>query len=262
MPKYLHTQAISAAIVDLMNEAKERLYLISPYLKLSDTLKDKFRDKDAEGVVTNVIFGKQSLTPDEMTFLRSLKNVKLFFSRNLHAKCYLNEQRMIIASMNLYEFSQQTNREMGVMVEVANEADKAVYSDAWKDIQSIERNAENFAISSPPASAKDTKDHDVAATESLVAKYVRKYSSKSQLQELDEDDEDDEDDEGHCIRCDDEIDADPSRPYCLACYREWKAEGADERDKEEVCHFCGDEHGATMAKPVCYGCYKANRELF
>ena len=38
--------------------------------------------------------------------------------------------------MNLYEFSQQNNREMGILIERENEADRAVYEDAWKDIES------------------------------------------------------------------------------------------------------------------------------
>ena len=42
-------------------------------------------------------------------------HVHLYFSKNLHAKCYLNEKKMIITSMNLYEFSQVNNREMAFL---------------------------------------------------------------------------------------------------------------------------------------------------
>ncbi len=104
-----------------------------------------------------LIFGKQELNPNEMSFLQSLKYVRLYFSKNLHAKCYLNEHRMIIASMNLYEFSQQNNREMGILVDASAEGDKQVYEDAWKDIQSILHNAEDFAY------AKVIKDERPAA---------------------------------------------------------------------------------------------------
>lgn len=38
MAQHLHTQAISAGIVDLVKEARERLVIDSPYLKLSNTL--------------------------------------------------------------------------------------------------------------------------------------------------------------------------------------------------------------------------------
>lgn len=145
MAKYLRTSGISAGLEDLIRDARERLYIISPYLKLSDKIKELLNDKEREKVEVRIIFGKQELNPAEMSFLEKLKYVRLYFSKNLHAKCYLNESKMIITSMNLYEFSQQNNREMGIIVERSLEGDKQVYEDAWKDIESILNNADDFA---------------------------------------------------------------------------------------------------------------------
>lgn len=156
MAKYLRTPAISSGIDELIREAKDRVYIISPYLKLSDQIKELLQDKEREKVEVRLIFGKQELNPNEMGFLQGLKYVRLYFSKNLHAKCYLNEQRMIIASMNLYEFSQQNNREMGILIDAANEGDKQVYDDAWKDIQSILHNAEDFAYAKVDKNEKPT----------------------------------------------------------------------------------------------------------
>ena len=117
MAKYLRTSGISAGIEDLIREARERLYIISPYLKLSDNIKEHLNDKEREKAEVRIIFGKQELNPTEMSYLQNLKYVRLYFSKNLHAKCYLNERKMIITSMNLYEFSQQNNREMGILIE-------------------------------------------------------------------------------------------------------------------------------------------------
>ena len=52
--------------------------------------------------------------------------------------------------MNLYEFSQQNNREMGILIERENEADKPVYDDAWRDIESILNNATDFSYVEAP----------------------------------------------------------------------------------------------------------------
>lgn len=145
MAKYLRTSGISAGVEDLIREARERLYIISPYLKLSDNTKELLNDKEREKVDVRIVFGKQELNPHEMGYLEKLKYVRLYFSKNLHAKCYLNESKMIITSMNLYEFSQINNREMGILIERSNENDKQVYDDAWKDIESILNNAEDFA---------------------------------------------------------------------------------------------------------------------
>ncbi|HEX5003246.1 MAG TPA: phospholipase D family protein [Bacteroidia bacterium] len=150
MPKYLRTSGITAEVEELIREARERLYIISPYLKLSDNIRELLNDKEREKAEVRIIFGKQELNPGEMSYLQNLKYVRLYFSKNLHAKCYLNEKKMIISSMNLYEFSQQNNREMGILIERENEADRSVYEDAWRDIESILNNATDFSYVEAP----------------------------------------------------------------------------------------------------------------
>ncbi|MCK8143116.1 phospholipase D family protein [Flavobacterium sp. I-SCBP12n] len=150
MPKYLRTSGITAEVEGLIREAKSRLYIISPYLKLSDNIKELLNDKEREKVEVRIVFGKQELNPTEMSYIQTLKYVRLYFSKNLHAKCYLNEKKMIICSMNLYEFSQQHNREMGILIDNEIEVDRPVYDDAWKDIESIIYNATDFAYVEAP----------------------------------------------------------------------------------------------------------------
>ena len=150
MAKYLRTSSISAELENLIRDARKELYIISPYLKLSDNVKELLNDKEREKVEVRIVFGKQELAPAEMSYLEGLSYVRLYFSKNLHAKCYLNEDKMIIASMNLYEFSQQNNREMGILIDTSNEHDKQVYDDATKDIDSIIHNSEDFSYAKVP----------------------------------------------------------------------------------------------------------------
>ena len=150
MAKYLRTSSITAELENLIRDAKKELYIISPYLKLSDHVKELLNDKEREKVEVRIVFGKQELAPAEMSYLEELKYVRLYFSKNLHAKCYLNESKMIISSMNLYEFSQQNNREMGILIDTANEEDKLVYLEAEKDIESIIHNSEDFSYVKAP----------------------------------------------------------------------------------------------------------------
>lgn len=150
MAKYLRTSSISAELENLIRDARKELYIISPYLKLSDNVKELLNDKEREKVDVRIVFGKQELAPAEMSYLEGLSYVRLYFSKNLHAKCYLNEDKMIISSMNLYEFSQQNNREMGILIDTSNEQDKQVYEDATKDIDSIIHNSEDFSYAKVP----------------------------------------------------------------------------------------------------------------
>ena len=157
MAKYLRTSGVSAALEDLIREAKEKVYIISPYLKLSDKMRSLLNDKEREKVEVRVVFGKAELIPSEFEFLHTLKYVRLYFSKNLHAKCYLNEKRMIITSMNLYEFSQVNNIEMGILIDRSDNADAQVYDDTWKDIESILNNAEDFAYVNVNRETEKTK---------------------------------------------------------------------------------------------------------
>ncbi|WP_405199305.1 phospholipase D family protein [Christiangramia sp. LLG6405-1] len=182
MAKYLRTSSITAELENLIRDARKELYIISPYLKLSDHIKELLNDKEREKVDVRIIFGKQELAPTEMSYLEELKYVRLYFSKNLHAKCYLNESKMIIASMNLYEFSQQNNREMGILIDIENEEDKNVYEDAAKDIESIIHNSEDFSYVKAPQKqflkdSKETKNTDKSFPKS--DKFKKRDYSKS-----------------------------------------------------------------------------------
>jgi len=109
-----------------------------------------------------------------MSFLEELKYVRLYFSKNLHAKCYLNESKMIIASMNLYEFSQQNNKEMGILIDRSNEDDKKVYDDAEKEIESIIHNSEDFSYVKAPqkGTLKKTNSENYKANSNSKSPYL------------------------------------------------------------------------------------------
>jgi len=181
MAKYLRTSSITAELENLIREARKELYIISPYLKLSDNMKELLNDKEREKVDVRIIFGKQELAPIEMSYLEKLKYVRLYFSKNLHAKCYLNENKMIIASMNLYEFSQQHNREMGILIDTADENDKIVYEDASNDIESIMHNSEDFSYVQAPQKTFIENDPQETRLSQKTTLPPKSYSSSKLL---------------------------------------------------------------------------------
>lgn len=245
MAKYLRTSGISAGVEELIREAKERLYIISPYLKLSDNVKELLNDKEREKVEVRVIFGKQELNPTEMAFLQNLRYVRLFFSKNLHAKCYLNEKTMIITSMNLYEFSQQNNREMGILIERGNEADRQVYEDAWKDIESMLHNADDFAYIKAP---KETEKPKVE----IINKVTPPKTTENKNNKPN----------GFCIRTGVLIPFNQEKPLSYDAYKSWNQFG-DPSFKEKFCHFSGEpSNGETsVAKPILYKNWRKAKEV-
>lgn len=254
MPKYLRTSGISAGVEELIREARERLYIISPYLKLSDHVKELLNDKEREKLEVRIIFGKQELNPNEMSYLQNLKYLRLYFSKNLHAKCYLNEKKMIISSMNLYEFSQVNNREMGILIERDNESDKQVYEDAWKDIESILNNATDFAYIEAPKSLEKNKEEKLLQQAPKVD--ARKMDVKAAILKSDGKHL------GYCIRTGVSIPFNVEKPMSYEAFKSWSKYG-DADYPEKFCHFSGEpSNGETsVSKPIMRKNWNKAKEL-
>ncbi|WP_333822298.1 phospholipase D family protein [Acinetobacter schindleri] len=145
MAKFLNTSATNFFLEELIKSAKERLILISPYLRLNDRIKELLEDKDRLKIDIRIVYGKSDLHPEEIKWLQKLDYVRLSFCKNLHAKCYLNESECIISSLNLYEFSQVNNNEMGILVRKYE--DDIVFKEAYEEAQRIIRISEEVRIS-------------------------------------------------------------------------------------------------------------------
>jgi PLD-like domain len=234
MAKFLDTAGVSFYLQQLINSADEKLILISPYLKISDRLKQSITDKDLMKIDIRLIYGKTEIELSENNWLKSLKSIRTSFCQNLHAKCYLNEKEAIITSMNLYDFSQINNNEMGIYV--TKEEDPDLYTDIHAEAMRLVRQSDEIKISvtQVPKTEQTTKAQP---------------AKPQQIQPSDS---------GYCIRCGTDIKLNPMVPYCANCYKSWK-KFANEEYEEKICHICGKENKSTLLKPTCYDCYKANK---
>lgn len=158
MARFLNTSATNYFLEELIKNAKERLVLISPFLKLNDRIKELLIDKDRLKIDVRIVYGKSELQPEEIRWLNELAYVRTSFCKNLHAKCYLNEELCIIGSLNLYEFSQVNNNEMGVLIERGSDVE--LYKDAYEEAQRIIRISEEVRISLERVSNDAEKDED------------------------------------------------------------------------------------------------------
>ncbi|MDB5823301.1 MAG: hypothetical protein JWR21_2005 [Herminiimonas sp.] len=145
MAKFLNTSAINYFLEDLIKNAKDRLILISPFLKLNDRIKELLEDKNRLKIDVRIVYGKSELQPNEINWLKGLTYIRTSYCKNLHAKCYLNEEVCVISSLNLYEFSQVNNNEMGVLINRIDDAE--VYKDAYEEAQRIIRISDEIRIS-------------------------------------------------------------------------------------------------------------------
>jgi len=145
MAKFLNTSATNYFLEELIKNAKDRLILISPFLKLNDRMKELLADKNRLKIDVRIVYGKSELQPEEINWLKELTYIRTSFCKNLHAKCYLNEELCIITSLNLYEFSQINNNEMGVLIRRSDDAE--LYKDAYEEAQRIIRISDEVRIS-------------------------------------------------------------------------------------------------------------------
>jgi RNA polymerase-binding transcription factor DksA len=237
MAKFINTRKAVAEIEDLIRNAEEKLILISPFLKLAKDFKELLTYRDSKEKITHIVFGKQELNPDEMKFLQGLRSVYLKYNENLHAKCYLNDNKMIITSLNLYEFSMANNKEMGVLIEKNDPVDAALFEDAMKEVDYIFKTSEKFEF----GNLKEAKDNDKKKT-----KKDDSVDSKK----------------GYCIRTGVEIPFNVEKPFCYEAYKDWSKD-EDEENPEMYCHFSGEfSPGETSySKPILKKHWKKAKEV-
>jgi len=168
---FITTSAISHHLEELIKNASERVILISPYLKLNDRVKELLEDKNRFKIDIRIVYGKSELQPAEINWIKQLTYVRTSFCKNLHAKCYLSEDTCIITSLNLYEFSQVNNNEMGVLIQ--KESDDNMYKDAYEEAQRIIRISDETTIRSAATrydleSINEIKTQDDAKNDQLL----------------------------------------------------------------------------------------------
>ncbi len=242
MAKFLDKEKAVSALKDLIKNADKTLILISPYLKLSKDFKELLFYRNSKDKITTVVFGKQELNPDEMKFLQSLRFVILKYNEDLHSKCYMNDDKMIITSLNLYEFSMANNKEMGVLIDKNETADTELFNEAFREVDYINETSQRFELNAqkPQCFSKQTE------TKPLLTKTKTTNSLK-----------------GYCIRTGNEIPFDVEKPMSYDAFKSW-SKYSDPDYAEKFCHFSGEpSNGETSVnKPILKRNWKKAKEIF
>jgi len=247
MAKFLNTSKAFAEIEEIISKTNNKVVLISPYIKIPELLLARLKYIDGKGIKIVVVCRKGNLKADVRSDLKQLKSLELRFDENLHAKCYYNEDSMVIGSLNLYDYSQQNNREMGILLSLKD--DHAVFNEARKEAEFIVSNADKDSLISNVFGrvVKETKSILDSATrdDSRTPRRTRITSRTKR--------------EGYfCIRCRTSIPYNLEAPYCLTCYKKWSEGGGnpDYIERHGSCHTCGRPAPTSKARPQCISCYK------
>jgi phosphatidylserine/phosphatidylglycerophosphate/cardiolipin synthase-like enzyme len=236
MAKFLDTTGVSYHLQQLINKANEKLVIISPYLKINDRIKQSLEDKNRMKIDIRVVYGKNDLQPEENNWLKSMTSIRSSFCKDLHAKCYLNENEAILTSMNLYEFSQINNNEMGIHIDKS--VDPELYKDIYEEAQRLIRISDEIVISVEKAPVKE--------------KQASKPDRKSKAEKIN----------GYCIRTGIEIPFNVEKPMSYDAFKSW-SKYSDPEYPEKFCHFSGEpSNGETSVdRPILNKNWKKAKEL-
>lgn len=193
---------------------------------MSQLIAERLQYASKKGVVITIVFGKCEMKDDQLEILGKIKNIEIVYVDNLHAKCYYNESKMIITSMNLHSFSETNNREMGVLIDKIN--DTQLYDKAKEEAMSIKESGNRGSI-------------EKVSQPRQIPRYDHNLRTSSNM--------------GTCLRCGDDIKFNPAKPLCSDCYELWNIHGNDDYP-EHFCHSCGSHADTSMERPLCYQCYK------
>lgn len=158
MAKFITGTDLENAICDIICEAKEKLLIVSPFIKLDGYFIDQFnRLISKPHLHLIIVFGKneqdksKSLNKSDFEFFKQFPNVSIIYEANLHAKYYGNETKGVITSVNLYDHSFKNNIEFGVYSEVSimDKFTTSADQDAWKKCVEIAEAGEAVFIKRP-----------------------------------------------------------------------------------------------------------------
>lgn len=248
MAEFLTTKQIAAHLEQIIVDARQQLFLVSPYIKADRQIRERLASQANSNseVRISVIYGKKELPAKEWDWLKDLPSVELRFRQDLHAKCYLNEQVALVTSMNLYDFSEVNNDEMGILVSAKD--DRQLYNKVRDDVLRI---AENSEVISKAATAKPTTTvtPPVTGATPWYREPQRRPEPSVGIPAS-----------GFCIRCRTAVPLLDPGPYCNRCFRVWNR-FQDEEYEENHCHLCGKENDSTYEKPLCYSCYRKYKDI-
>jgi hypothetical protein len=230
MVQFLNATQTFGEIQSIINQAtnKSSIVMISPYIKVNDLILSRLIDAGSNrGVRITMICREKDLKTEERTRLEQIPSLNICFDEHVHAKCFYNDERMVMGSLNLYDSSAGINHEMAVLLRNDLESDREAFQAAKNEAQFIMRNTKNYTqknfelkiISNPPNSLPRRNEPKV----------------------------------GHCIHCGTEITFDIEAPYCPRCWKTWNRY-KNRVFPEDICHMCGHPASTSMNDPICPSC--------
>jgi hypothetical protein len=256
MAKFLDGAGVQSALTDIIKKTDQELCIISPFLKISVQTKSYLKSIDDHNKPITIVYRSDSLLTDaDIDFFNGLKNLELLHCENLHSKCYINENEGLITSMNLHEYSQTHNWEMGIRF--SKQHDQEIYDDVVRELGLLLSQTKMYVPANKPV-AESKLQFKAAPSRKPVARTVFKPTAAPNKSTLIKILDIVTGEAAFCIRCGRGMPRfDLQKPYCDKCYASW-ARYKNPKYKEKFCHGCGSDETKSVIsfeKPTCKSCY-------
>ena len=260
MAKFVKGNQLNAEIESLFEEADMELIIVSPFIKLHDRIVEALKPKVNDPKLhVSVVYGKnetdkkKSLREEDFLFFSQFANIQIFYEPRLHAKYYANEDKGILSSMNLYDFSQNNNIEFGVVSEFKLLGSSTIEEDSRVYFNKVIDGAQ-LEFSKDPQYEKNLiglkkYTHSEISKDDLSSLFGGSKSNKTSTTKSKQ--KENELGEGFCIRTGEPIPFDVKMPYSKKAFQSWNYFKNDDFE-EKYCHFTGEpsEGKTSMNKPI------------
>ena len=219
---------VASQVLGIVREARKNVIIVTPYLKLWVHAKEAIALAVKRRVDVAVITRLEPgiLESEDVIWLKN-NGVKVLVAPYLHAKIYMNEQAIVVSSMNLTEFSTKNSLEIALVVR----EDRG------------QRQIRDYVANTLMALGTPVNNARVEPTQQPATRPAQP-GQRGHM--------------GVCIRCRRPIVLDPARPLCPACYESW-AQWGNADYPEVFCHACGNPSDVTYDRPLCRDCFRRQR---
>ncbi|MBI4289292.1 MAG: hypothetical protein HY671_12810 [Chloroflexi bacterium] len=218
---------VTPQVLAIIKEAKKYAVIVTPYVDLWGHAEDAIRLAVKNGVkVVAIVRGDPEVIDSPGVAWLADNGVDVLAVDKLHAKIYLNEQDLVLSSMNLIKSSAHSSHEIAWYVQD---------EDVGRDVRGYVKNTLQRL-------AKPIKTSTAKGSRVPVGEASRQERRAA---------------EGRCIRCGQPILLDPDKPLCESCYDVWSQYG-DKEYPEKLCHVCGRPAEVSYARPLCRECFRVH----
>lgn len=266
MSLILDTHETNTWISHISEDARKYLVIICPYLKINERLRRTIEVADSKGVNLFVIYGKRELDEGTMSWLKGLRHSNIASIKNLHAKLYMNENLAVISSMNLYEYSQVNNEELGILCGRREDRVefKGITFQVMRMIGISDREHGRWDVGDLEKPIRGLFRHGKEMKGSKVEpiKHIEVESDEAPIHGSEE-----VVDNGfkrlcHCIRCGRLIPYDHEYVYCGRCMDSWQRySNMRYVEPDGHCYVCGRSCNVCAERPACLECYRVHATM-